>query len=106
MGSRAPAGSSYRAYLMGRDGHILHRVDITCVDDAAAEDRALFAEQMVGIVSHDLSPSNTAQLDKRNVLGFATGDVRAGSVMTLMVSIGVLLRFVQEWRTRPRSTGT
>ena len=24
------------------------------------------------IISHDLTPSNTAQLDKRNVLGFAT----------------------------------
>jgi Mg2+-importing ATPase len=31
-------------------------------------------------------------------ISFATGDVRAGSVMTLMVSIGVLLRFVQEAR--------
>jgi Mg2+-importing ATPase len=31
-------------------------------------------------------------------ISFATGDVRAGSVMTLMVSIGVLLRFVQETR--------
>ena len=31
-------------------------------------------------------------------ISFATGDVRAGSVMTLMVSIGVLLRLVQETR--------
>jgi Mg2+-importing ATPase len=31
-------------------------------------------------------------------ISFATGDARAGSVMTLMVSIGVLLRFVQEAR--------
>ena len=31
-------------------------------------------------------------------ISFATGDVRAGSVMTLMLSIGVLLRFVQEAR--------
>lgn len=31
-------------------------------------------------------------------ISFATGDVRAGSVMTLMVSVGVLLRFVQEAR--------
>lgn len=31
-------------------------------------------------------------------ISFATGDVRAGSVMTLMVTIGVLLRFVQEAR--------
>ena len=31
-------------------------------------------------------------------ISFATGDVRAGSVMTLMVSIGVLLRFIQESR--------
>jgi Mg2+-importing ATPase len=31
-------------------------------------------------------------------ISFATGDMRAGSVMTLMVSIGVLLRFVQEAR--------
>src|SRR5207344_3164823 len=31
-------------------------------------------------------------------ISFATGDVRAGSVMTLMVSIGVLLRFIQEAR--------
>ena len=30
----------YRAYLIGRDGNVLHRVDITCVNDAAAEDRA------------------------------------------------------------------
>jgi len=32
------------------------------------------------------------------IISFATGDARAGSVMTLMVSIGVLLRFVQEAR--------
>ena len=31
-------------------------------------------------------------------ISFATGDVRAGSVMTFMLSIGVLLRFVQEAR--------
>ena len=31
-------------------------------------------------------------------ISFATGDVRAGSVMALMVSLGVLLRFVQETR--------
>ncbi len=31
-------------------------------------------------------------------ISFATGDVRAGSVMTLMVILGVLLRFVQEAR--------
>ncbi len=31
-------------------------------------------------------------------ISFATGDVRAGSVMTLMVALGVLLRFVQELR--------
>jgi hypothetical protein len=27
----------YRAYLIGRDGHIVHRVDILCVDDEAAK---------------------------------------------------------------------
>ena len=31
-------------------------------------------------------------------ISFATGDGRAGSVMTLMVTVGVLLRFVQESR--------
>ena len=31
-------------------------------------------------------------------ISFATGDARAGSVMTLMVILGVLLRFVQEAR--------
>jgi len=31
----------YRAYLIGRDGHIVHRVDILCVDDEAAKERAL-----------------------------------------------------------------
>jgi Mg2+-importing ATPase len=31
-------------------------------------------------------------------ISFATGDVRAGSVMALMVTLGVLLRFVQETR--------
>jgi Mg2+-importing ATPase len=31
-------------------------------------------------------------------ISFGTGDVRAGSVMTLMVILGVLLRFVQETR--------
>jgi len=31
-------------------------------------------------------------------ISFATGDMRAGSVMTLMVTIGVLLRFIQEAR--------
>jgi hypothetical protein len=31
----------YRAYLIGRDEHIMHRVDILCVDDEAAKERAL-----------------------------------------------------------------
>src|SRR4051794_21443580 len=31
-------------------------------------------------------------------ISFATGDARAGTVMTLMVTLGVLLRFVQETR--------
>jgi len=30
----------YRAYLIGRDGHIIHRVDILCDDDEAAKERA------------------------------------------------------------------
>jgi hypothetical protein len=30
----------YRAYLIGRDGHILRRVDILCDDDEAAKERA------------------------------------------------------------------
>ena len=30
----------YRAYLIGRDGHIVDRVDILCVDDEAAKERA------------------------------------------------------------------
>jgi hypothetical protein len=30
----------YRAYLVGRDGHIVDRVDILCVDDEAAKERA------------------------------------------------------------------
>jgi hypothetical protein len=31
----------YRAYLIGRDGHIVHRVDMLCADDDAAKERAL-----------------------------------------------------------------
>jgi hypothetical protein len=31
----------YRAYLIGRDGHIMHRVEILCDDDEAAKERAL-----------------------------------------------------------------
>jgi hypothetical protein len=31
----------YRAYVIGRDGHILYRVDILCADDEAATERAL-----------------------------------------------------------------
>jgi hypothetical protein len=30
----------YRAYLIGRDGHIVHRVDLLCDDDEAAKVRA------------------------------------------------------------------
>jgi hypothetical protein len=30
----------YRAYLIGRNGHIVYRVDILCVDDEAAKERA------------------------------------------------------------------
>jgi hypothetical protein len=28
---------AYRAYLIGWDGHIIHRVDIECDDDEAAK---------------------------------------------------------------------
>ena len=31
---------NYRAYLMGRDGHITSRVDLDCNDDEAAKKRA------------------------------------------------------------------
>jgi hypothetical protein len=31
----------YRAYLIGRDGHITHRIDILYGDDEAAKARAL-----------------------------------------------------------------
>jgi hypothetical protein len=31
----------YRAYLIGRDGHILHRVEMLCDDDEAAKERVL-----------------------------------------------------------------
>jgi hypothetical protein len=30
----------YRAYLIGRDGHIVYRVDLLCDDDEAAKERA------------------------------------------------------------------
>jgi len=30
----------YRAYLIGRDGHILNRVDMLCDDDEAAKERS------------------------------------------------------------------
>ena len=29
----------YRAYLIGRDGHIMHRVNLLCDDDAGAKER-------------------------------------------------------------------
>lgn len=29
----------YRAYLMGRDGHIMHRVNLLCDDDEGAKER-------------------------------------------------------------------
>ena len=31
---------AYRAYLIGRDGHIIRRVDLECDDDSAATERA------------------------------------------------------------------
>ena len=31
---------SYRAYLIGSDGHIIHRVELECADDEAANERA------------------------------------------------------------------
>ena len=31
---------NYRAYLMGPDGRIVHRVDLKCDDDGAAKARA------------------------------------------------------------------
>ena len=31
----------YRAYLIGRDGLIMHRVDMFCDNDEAAKERAL-----------------------------------------------------------------
>lgn len=30
----------YRAYIMGRDGHILYRVDLLCEDDDTAKEQA------------------------------------------------------------------
>jgi hypothetical protein len=30
----------YRAYLIGRDGHVVHRVDMLCADDEVAKERA------------------------------------------------------------------
>lgn len=30
----------YRVYLMGRDGHIIERIDLVCVDEGSARDKA------------------------------------------------------------------
>jgi len=30
----------YRAYLMGPDGHVTHRIDLICADENAAKERA------------------------------------------------------------------
>jgi hypothetical protein len=30
----------YRAYMIGRDGHIERRIDLNCPDDEAAKERA------------------------------------------------------------------
>ena len=35
----------YQAYVIGEDGHIKQRIDLTCADDAAAKERA---ESLVG----------------------------------------------------------
>jgi hypothetical protein len=32
--------NEYRAYIIGPDGHILRRVDLSCANDDAAKDRA------------------------------------------------------------------
>ena len=32
--------SEYRAYLVDRDGHIKHRVDLICEDEEGAKERA------------------------------------------------------------------
>lgn len=32
--------NGYRAYIIGPDGHILTRVDLVCVDEAEAKERA------------------------------------------------------------------
>jgi hypothetical protein len=29
----------YQAYVIGEDGHIKHRIDLTCVDDDVAKER-------------------------------------------------------------------
>ena len=31
----------YRAYMIGQDGHIMHRVELLCADDGAATEQAL-----------------------------------------------------------------
>jgi hypothetical protein len=32
--------NEYQAYIMGADGHILNRIDLVCVDDDEAKERA------------------------------------------------------------------
>jgi hypothetical protein len=32
--------SEYRAYLIGKDGHFQHRIDLICADDDAAKECA------------------------------------------------------------------
>jgi hypothetical protein len=46
----------YRAYLVGSDGNIIHRIDFVCRDDEAAKERA---KQLVD--GHDVELWNGGQ---------------------------------------------
>ena len=56
------------------------------------------------IISHDLTPSNTAQLDKRNVLGFAT-DVGSKTSHTAIMARSLRIPAVVGLKDASKRTG-
>jgi type IV secretory pathway VirB10-like protein len=62
----------YRAYLIGGDGLIMHRVDMLCEDDEAAKERALL-----------LVDGNTVELWQGARLGRDTSDQALNSTLVL-----------------------
>jgi P-type Mg2+ transporter len=90
--------SVLRKFESGREGLT---ADVAAQRLASAGPNVLAKDQRVGVLNlvwHAVLNPLVVLLAVLAIISFSTGDARAGSVMSIMIALGVVLKLVQEAR--------